>query len=70
MHDDKLRPRAIFVGQVPQEGLPGSGDGGPADVHEGGGLPEDEVVAAGEETVAVRTAFGEGGVGKGLLQGG
>lgn len=66
--NDQLRPRAVFVGQVPQEGVPGSGNGWAADVHEGGGLPEGEVIAAGEETVAVGTAFGEGWVGQRLLE--
>lgn len=71
MYDDQLRPRAIFVGQVPQEGLPRGGQGGTADVHEGGRLPEGDVVtAAGEEAVAVETAFGEGRVGEVVLEGG
>ena len=70
MQNDQLRSRSIFPGQVSQEALPGSGDGWAADVHERGGLPEGEVVADGDETVAVRSAFGEGRVGERLLEGG
>lgn len=70
MYNDQLRPRAIFVGEVSQEGFPGGGDGWAAHVHEGGGLPEGEVIAVGEKAVAVKTALGEGWVGQELLEGG
>lgn len=32
-------------------------------------MPEGDAIAAGEEAVAVKTAFGEGWVGEGFLQG-
>ena len=60
----------MLGGQIAQERLPGRGDGGTAHVHEGGRLPEGEVITAGEEAVAVGPAFGKGGVGEGLLEGG
>lgn len=68
MYNDQLRPRAIFVGQVSQEGLPGSSNGWAANVHKSGRLPEGDLIAAREKTVAVKTALGEGWVGERLLE--
>ncbi len=51
-----------------EEGAPGAEDGGPADVHLGGALPEGEVAGVGELAPGVRFAALEGRGGEVLGQ--
>ena len=62
VHDHQPRGAFIFrCRQRGEEGAPGRGDGFAGQVHEGGGLPEGEVLGGGEETRGVGAGFLEGG---------